>query len=110
MTDVSISDAPERQRFETEVDGETAVVDYEIDGDRIRFTHTTVPESLEGQGIGSALARHALDSAADRGLRVWPECPFIASYIERHPEYLDLVDDDYPGRADLESQPDGSQK
>ena len=106
MTDVDITDAPERQRFETEVDGETAVVDYQIDGDRIRLTHTSVPAPLEGRGIGSALARHALDDAANRDLRVWPECPFIASYIKRHPEYLDLVDDEYPGRDELRSQPD----
>lgn len=103
MTDLDIRDAPDQQRFETEVDGKTAVVDYRVEGDRIRLTHTSVPPALEGRGIGSALARHALESARDRDLRVWPECPFIASYIERHPEYLELVDDEYPDRARLES-------
>ena len=106
MNDVSITDAPERQRFEGEVEGEIAVVDYRIDGDRIRLTHTGVPAPLEGRGIGSALARHALDTAAGRGLRVWPECPFIASYIKRHPEYLDLVDEEFPDRDELRSGPD----
>jgi predicted GNAT family acetyltransferase len=52
---------------------------------------TEVPEALEGQGIGSALARGALDDVRAQGLQVIPLCPFVAAFIRRHPEYLDLV-------------------
>lgn len=106
MSEHDIRDEREKNRFVTEVDGETAVLRYSIEEDRIRFTHTEVPESIEGRGVGSSLARHALDSARDDGLRVWPECPFVASYIQRHPEYLDVVDPDYPRRDELETETD----
>ena len=64
---------------------------YDRDGDRIVFTHTLVPASLEGRGIASVLARTALDDARSRHLRVVPLCPFVRDYIERHPEYQELV-------------------
>lgn len=78
-------------RFEVEVDGELAVTEYSQAGDRIEFTHTKVPESLEGEGVGSALARAGLDHARSEGLEVVATCHFISSYIDRHPEYQDLV-------------------
>lgn len=95
MSEHEIRDERDRSRFVTEVDGEAATVRYSIDEDIIRLTHTDVPPSLEGRGIGSSLAKYALESARDRGLKVQPQCPFIASYIERHPEYRDVVDPDY---------------
>lgn len=81
-------------RFEMEVDGELAVSNYIIRGKSIYFTHTEVPESLEGRGIGNMLARTGLDYARANGLRVVPRCPFVAAFIKRHPEYQDLVDAD----------------
>lgn len=78
-------------RFEVEIDGEVAVADYSQYSDRIEFTHTKVPDSLEGEGVGSALARAGLDYARNEGLEVVPTCHFISSYIDRHPEYQDLV-------------------
>jgi uncharacterized protein len=82
------------QRYEARVDGELAgIAAFQMDGDRIVFTHTEVDDRFEGQGIGSQLARHALDDVRARGsLRVVPQCPFIRSWIEKHPEYADLVD------------------
>jgi len=56
------------------------------------LVHTEVPESAEGKGVGSALARAALDHARREDLSVVPRCPFMASYIRRHPEYGDLVE------------------
>lgn len=64
---------------------------FEVDGDVIRLLHTAVDSRFEGQGVGSALARRALDDARDDGRRVDPQCGFVASYIERHPEYADLT-------------------
>lgn len=80
-----------KSRFEVALDGKLAVAEYMNRGDKIVFTHTEVPEGLEGRGIGSALARTALDWARSQGKAVLPLCPYIAAYIRRHPEYLDLV-------------------
>ncbi|HEX7154973.1 MAG TPA: GNAT family N-acetyltransferase [Thermoanaerobaculia bacterium] len=78
-------------RFETTVDGHLAVAEYFLGDGRITFTHTEVPEQLEGQGIGKALAKAALDHARAKNLKVVPQCRFIAGYIERNQEYQDLV-------------------
>jgi predicted GNAT family acetyltransferase len=55
------------------------------------FTHTEVDPAYEGKGVGSALARAALDDVRARGLGVVAICPFISAYIRRHPEYADLL-------------------
>ena len=80
-----------RHRFETETDGQTAVLAYSQTGDRLALTHTEVPHPLSGKGVGSALVRFALDYAREHNLRVVPDCPFVARFIERHREYADLV-------------------
>jgi predicted GNAT family acetyltransferase len=93
-TTVTVTDAPERHRYEAQIDGEQlGVAEYELDGSRITFTHTIVEDAAEGKGVGSQLAKTALDAARERGLRVVPRCPFIGRYISRHEEYLDLVDE-----------------
>ena len=89
---IEVHDNPAEGRFETSVDGTTAFAEYRLDGDRIAFTHTIVPPALEGRGVGSALVRAALDAARERGLKVVPRCSFVAAYMRRHPETLDLLD------------------
>ena len=86
-----VVDNADAGRFELTEDGETAVADYIRDGDTITFTHTIVPPALEGRGLGSRLVEAALDNARAKGLRVVPQCSFVAAYIDRHPEYRDLV-------------------
>jgi len=66
---------------------------------QVVFTHTETDPEYEGQGIGSALARGALDDVRSRGETVVPECPFIAAYIRGHAAYADLVAPDADGRA-----------
>lgn len=88
---VPVRDNRDERRYQAEVDGSLAILEYRREGDQITFTHTDVPESLEGRGVGSALARYALDDARASGLRVVPQCPFVRGYIERHGEYRDLV-------------------
>ena len=78
-------------RFELTLEGHTAYATYESVGHSIVFTHTETPPELRGRGVGSALARGALDAARARHLEVVPLCPFIASFIGAHTEYLDLV-------------------
>lgn len=91
MDSDAIRDNAERHRFEVTVDGHLARADYVIDSDVITFTHTIVPPALEGRGIASRLIRHALTEARARGLRVVPQCPFVAAYIRKHPEWADLL-------------------
>jgi uncharacterized protein len=59
--------------------------------DHVLFTHTEVDTRYEGRGVGSALARAALDDVRRQGKLVIAQCPFIAGYIQRHPEYADLA-------------------
>lgn len=90
MSDVTDNKA--QSRFELETGGETAIAAYERDGDTMVFTHTVVPEEMEGHGLGSRLIKTALDTARIEGLSVVPQCAFVAAYIDAHPEYADLVD------------------
>ena len=78
-------------QFEAKIRGFTAVTEYRRVKDRIIFTHTEVPQELEGNGIASHLAYRALEFSKREGLIVMPLCPFIAGYIHRHPEYKSLV-------------------
>lgn len=79
-------------RWEMERGGQVATLTYTHAGGLIVYQHTEVPPELEGHGVASALARAALDDARAHHLRVVPRCPFVASYIKRHPAYQDLVD------------------
>ena len=89
---VEVRDRPEVGRYEATVDGAVAGVAHYRSGDgTITFTHTVVDPAFRGAGVGSQLARFALDDARRRGLRVRPHCPFIRAYMESHPEYRDLV-------------------
>lgn len=92
MSEIEVKDSPEKRRYEVTVDGEVAGASYYRDADGVRIvTHTEVADEFEGQGVGSRLIAGALDDIRVRGLRVTPLCPFAAAYIERHPEYSDLV-------------------
>jgi uncharacterized protein len=97
--DPDVRDVAEASRYEArlppngDADGAAAIAfaAYLRHGREIVFTHTEVPPALEGRGVGSRLARAALDDARRHGLTVIPRCPFIAAFIRRHPEYRDLV-------------------
>lgn len=88
----TVSNNSDAARYEVNLDGAPAgFAAYRLRDNRVIFTHTEVDSAFEGHGLGSALARGALDDVRERGLRAVPLCPFIAAYIERHPEYQDLV-------------------
>jgi uncharacterized protein len=88
---IAVVNNAEESQFEVRVGGQLAVAAYHLSDDTITFTHTEVPDALEGQGVAGRLARAALDHARANELRVVPMCAFIASYIKRHPEYQELV-------------------
>jgi predicted GNAT family acetyltransferase len=78
-------------RFETTVDGHLCVADYQLDDGVMTMTHTLVPPALEGRGIAAALAAAALAHARAAGLRVRPACSYVARYMQRHRDTLDLL-------------------
>jgi len=86
-----VRDNAAHHRFELVVDRHLAFSEYTLDGDVMTFTHTIVPPSLEGQGVGSRLVEGALTQARARGLKVRPLCSFVRAYIGRHPEWQDLL-------------------
>jgi predicted GNAT family acetyltransferase/glutaredoxin len=88
-------------RYELLLDGRRiGLLAYHRRKNRIALTHTEVNAACEGRGFGSRLAAAALDDAREQGLAVVPLCPFIAGYIERHPEYRDLVAPEHRGHLD----------
>ncbi len=92
MSDVQVVHNTDKQRFEVALDGHLAVLEYHLrDEQTVVFPHTVVPPALGGRGIGSRLARAALDWAAAQGYRVVPLCWFVDGYIQRHPEYQPLL-------------------
>lgn len=87
---VPVRHNPSEHRFEALVEGHLAVCDYRLDAGVAQLYHTAVPAALEGRGIAAALVRAALDWARTEGLRVRPSCSYVAVYMRRHPETLDL--------------------
>lgn len=80
-----------QHRFELHLEKQVAVLEYQLSEGKITFTHTGVPTELEGRGLGGKLARAGLEYARANNLRVVALCWFVAGYLERHPEYQDLV-------------------
>jgi predicted GNAT family acetyltransferase len=80
------------QRFAADVDGAVAFLSYrERPGRVLDLDHTFVPPAARGGGIASQLTAHVMRYARDGGYKIVPSCPFVASYIRRHPQYRDLV-------------------
>jgi predicted GNAT family acetyltransferase len=80
------------KRYEAVLDeGVVGFAAYREAGERLIFTHTEVDEALEGRGIGSRLVRGLLDDVRERGVQISVHCPFIRAYMERHPEYEELL-------------------
>lgn len=89
----AIEHDPAASRFEVRVDGQRCVADYRLAGKVMTMHHTYVPPALEGRGIAAALVAHALAHARRQGWQVRPTCSYVAAYMQRHPETLDLIAD-----------------
>ena len=92
MNNIEITNNTQQQQFEVHSEDEVAILVYRFYKDDIALMHTEVPEKIEGKGIASALAKQALDWAKTQQKKVLVYCPFVDSYIKRHPEYNELVD------------------
>lgn len=93
VPEVTVTQNAEQQRYEAHLDGELAgFAAYQPDDDVIVFTHTEVDSAYEGHGVGGSLVRGALDDVRSTGgHKVLARCPFVASWIDRHPDYADLL-------------------
>lgn len=92
MADVTVTDVPEQSRYEARTaDGELAGVIVYAAGPPRRLEHTVVQPAFEGQGVAAALVVHALEAARSAGAPVVPVCPYVQTYLRRHPEYADAA-------------------
>lgn len=90
--DIEFVDNVESSRFELRAGDEVVgFLDYRLREDHITMVHTEVDPAHGGHGYAAVLARAALDDARERGLAVVASCPYVASYVRKHPEYADLV-------------------
>ena len=91
MTDITIQHDSTARRFWTQVDGHIAELLYRQWPDRISIDHTGVPGPIEGRGIAAALVKAALEHARAQGWKVIPACSYASAYVQRHPEYADVL-------------------
>jgi predicted GNAT family acetyltransferase len=91
--DISVEDVPDEERFEARTaDGVLAgFAAYQLASNLIVMTHTEVDPAFEGQGVATALIRGALDDIRERRIPMLPLCPFVVAFLQRHPDYRDLV-------------------
>jgi predicted GNAT family acetyltransferase len=95
MTVRSNTDA---RTYDAMVDGkEVGTLVYELKGSMVVISHTVIEPEYRGRGIGSELVRQALDDVQRRGMTVSNFCGFVATFIETHPGYEDLLDPVHPG-------------
>jgi predicted GNAT family acetyltransferase len=88
-----VREDPDNHRYVLELDGEVVgLAVYHLRGGRYIFVHTEIQPGHGGEGLGSTLARRALDDVRAKGAKIVPLCPFISAFIRRHPEYEDMID------------------
>jgi predicted GNAT family acetyltransferase len=100
--DVQVRDNPDESRYEILVDG--AVVgftEYDRRDGRLDLLHTEIDDNFEGRGLASKLIGYTLDDARSAGTPVLPYCHFVRGFIEKHPDYLDVVPEEQRARFGL---------
>ena len=88
---LAITNNTKKHQFENHFGGKMSILAYDIEGDTITFTHTEVPKEVAGTGIGGTLAEAGLRFAESSGMKVVAQCPFVSSYIKKHPEFEKLL-------------------
>jgi uncharacterized protein len=87
----AVRDNSARSRFELEAAGVTVFMNYQLSGQVISLDHTETPVAARGRGLASWLTEGVLQEMRRRGLKIVPRCPFVRAFVDRHPEYRDLV-------------------
>ena len=91
MPQFEIRDNAQMHRYELALDGDMAVVTYNLSQTNLMITETLVPARLAGRGLAGRMAEYVIADAKNRGLLILPACPFFASYLRSHPEHADVV-------------------
>jgi predicted GNAT family acetyltransferase len=91
MNDIAIRHSRVRNRFETEVEGHAAYLEYSLEGGTMAILHTIVPDEIGGRGIAGRLMQAAIDHARTEGLEIDPQCAYAEAWMRRHPEYSGLM-------------------
>ncbi|MDQ8027735.1 MAG: GNAT family N-acetyltransferase [Brevundimonas sp.] len=97
MSEAEIRNNPDQNRYELTIDGQVAVVTYNLSPPNLMITETLVPQALEGQGIANRLAQYVIADARARELLLLPVCPFFSAYLKKHPEHAEAVHPTYRG-------------
>src|SRR5260370_11317298 len=87
----AVRDNKAKNRFELDAGDAVAFANYRLAPSTVIITHTETPPSLRGRGIASELVKSALDLIRADGLKVVAACGFVIDYLQKHPEYADLV-------------------
>jgi len=87
MDNLHVVNNKQNLRYEIDLGDEKGYLEYRWHKGELALMHTFVPEKFEGKGIAGLLAKTALEYAKDEGLKILVYCPFVSSYIKRHPEY-----------------------
>ncbi len=94
--DIPLVKNEEKQRFEINIDGYFAFIDYKERGDTISLVHTEAAPELAGKGAAAAVVEKTLQYISDNNKSLKPFCPYIFTYIKRHPEWKRIVSTDFP--------------
>ena len=86
-----VRDNRSQRRFELDAEGGLAFANYRLTPDTVIITHTETPRALRGRGIASELVKGALELIRADGLKVVAGCGFVVDYLQKHPEFSDLV-------------------
>ena len=103
----TLVDNADEKRYEFDLGDDIAIIEYIKTQGFIILTHTEVPEKYEGQGIGAELVHDVLEDLRAKKLQMIPQCPFIAQYIRRHPEWVDVVLKEIPAKYTGNPPPGG---
>lgn len=87
----AVTDNAARSRYELLLEGGVAFVDYQALGNVRALTHSEVPPAMRGRGVGARLVAGALQLARAQGVRITARCSFVAQFIQRNPQYQDLL-------------------
>lgn len=103
--DISVIRNDEQSRYEAQVEySNVGHLDFEDLGDALMLTHTEIQAEAEGEGYGTELVRGALDDIREQGKLVVPQCSFVAAFIDKNPEYRELVHPNQRGQLGMDSR------
>ena len=91
MMKYELTNNEHNRQYEFHIGGLVPKIEYIRAGEKIYLTHTEVPAELKGKGVGSSLVNQVLEDIQQKGLKLVPHCPFVISYLKRHPEWDSLV-------------------